>query len=74
MGRSAKMERKPQSIREKCSSWTEEGKIERDLHRPSVPLPRTAPPETLGWRLGAENQAMEVHSRERIKVSCVETT
>ena len=39
MGRPAKMEREPQSLGEKCSSWTEEGKAEREPHRPSVPLP-----------------------------------
>ena len=30
----------PQSLREKCGSWTAEGKAERkELHRPLVPLP-----------------------------------
>ena len=33
------LEAEPQSLREKCSSWIEEGKAERDLPRPSVPLP-----------------------------------
>ena len=38
-GRSAKMEREPQSLREKQSSQNEEGKGERELHRSSVSLP-----------------------------------
>ena len=29
----------PQSLGEKGSSWTEEGKAERELHKPSVPSP-----------------------------------
>ena len=28
-----------QSLKEKSSSWTEEGKEERELHRPSLPPP-----------------------------------
>ena len=36
MGRSARMEG-PQSLREEHSSPTEEGKTEREAHRPSVP-------------------------------------
>ena len=35
--RSARMEGEPQSLGEKCSCQTEEGKAERELHRPSVP-------------------------------------
>ena len=53
MGRSAKMEG-PQSFREKCSNWTDERKVERELHRQSVPPPRIPQPEKLGWGLGAE--------------------
>ena len=29
----------PQSLREKHSSWTEEGKVEREPHRPLKPPP-----------------------------------
>ena len=32
-------EGEPQSLREKCNSWTEKGKPEREFHRPSVALP-----------------------------------
>ena len=46
MGRSADT-KKPQSLREKCSSWIEEDKAEREPQRPSVPPPRTPQPEML---------------------------
>ena len=45
-------EGEPLSLRENCSSWTEEGKAERELHKPLVPPPRTPQPETLRWGLG----------------------
>ena len=57
-GRSAKREG-PQSLREKCSSWTEEGKAEREPHRPLVPPPKTSQLEMLKQRLGTETQAPE---------------
>ena len=63
MGRSAETE-VPQSLREKCSSWTEEGKAKRELQRPSVPPPRTPQPEMLRRELGSETQALEVRSRD----------
>ena len=63
MGRSAETE-VPQSLREKCSSWTEEGKSKRELQRPSVPPPRTPQPEMLRRELGSETQALEVRSRD----------
>ena len=63
----------PQSDREKHSSWTEEGKAEREPHRPSAPSPWTPQPETLRWGLSAETQALEVSSRKRTRVGCVET-
>ena len=62
-----------QSHREKCSNWTEEGKIETEPQRPSVPPPRTPRFEMLGFGLGAETQALEVSSRERTRVANVET-
>ena len=39
----------------------------------SAPLPQTPQPETLGQTLSAETQALEVDSRERTRVGCVET-
>ena len=41
MERSPRTEGEPQSLREKCSSRSEEGKVERKLQGPSVPLPGT---------------------------------
>ena len=63
-----------QSLRENHSSWTEEGKAEREPQRPLVPPPGTPQPEMLGRGLGTETQALEeVSSRERTRVRCVET-
>ena len=53
---------------------TEEGKAEREPHRPSVPPPRTPQSETVVWRLGTGTQAPEVSSREKTRVCQVETT
>ena len=72
MGRSAKTEG-PQSHQEKCSSWTEESKVEREPHRSCEPLLWTTPPEMLRRGLGHEIQALEVSSWERNSVGCVET-
>lgn len=55
------------SLIEKCSNLTEEGGVERELHRRLVPLPRISQPEPLG-----QNQAPKVSSGERTRVSCVE--
>ena len=44
---------------EKTAAARQEGKAERQLHRTSVPLPRTLQPEAL--RLGAEIPASEKH-------------
>jgi len=63
----------PQSLTEKCSSWTEEGKAQRKPHRPSVPPSRTPQPETLGMGLSVETQALEVSSGERSRVGGMET-
>ena len=63
----------PQSLGEKGSSWTEEGKAEKEPHRPSVPPPGTTQPETLGWELGTETWALEVCSGERTGVGCGDT-
>ena len=52
MGRSAEMEGN-KSLREKHSSWTEEGKAEREPHRPLVTPLRTPQPEKLGGVRGA---------------------
>ena len=66
------MEREPQSLREKHSSWNEEGKAESHTdhwhHRP-----RTPETEKLGWGLGTETQSPEVSSGERTRDGCVET-
>ena len=67
------MEKEPQSLREKQSSQLEEGKAEREPHRPLVPPPRKSQAETLWWELGAQTQASEVSSRERTRIGCVET-
>ena len=40
-GRLAGIEGETQSLGEKHSSWSEEGKAKRDLHRPSAPPPAT---------------------------------
>ena len=55
-------------LREKCSSWSEEGKAERESHKTLVP-----PTEMLGRGLGTATQAPEVSSRKRTRVGCVET-
>ena len=57
MGKSAGTEGYPQSLREKYSRWTEEG---REPHRPLIPSPRTPQPETLRQGQGTENQVLEV--------------
>ena len=49
MGRSAKTEG-PQSLREKQSSWTEEGKAEKEPHPPRASPLRTPQPEMLRLR------------------------
>ena len=72
MERSDEMEG-PQSLREKCSSWTEEGKAERKSQRPSVPLLRIPQPKRLRRGLGTETQAPEVSSGERSRIGYVET-
>ena len=63
----------PQNLREKCSSQTEEVKAERQQHNHWYFCPWTPQPETLWWGLGTETQALEVSSRERTSVGCVET-
>ena len=63
----------PQNHGEKCSSWTEEGKVEGEPHRSSAPLPRTPQPEMLGQGMCAETQPLEVSSRKRTRVGCVGT-
>ena len=63
----------PQSGQEKHSSWTEEGKVELEPHRSSAPPPWTPQPEMLRRGLSTETQALEVSSRERTRVGCVET-
>ena len=55
-------------LREKCSSWSEEGKAERESHKTLVP-----PTEMLERGLGTETRAPEVRSRKRTRVGCVET-
>ena len=72
MWRSAKTEG-PQSLREKHSRWTEEGKAEKEPQRPSVPPTQIPQPETLKRGLGTETQALDVSSGERTWVGCVET-
>lgn len=58
-----------QSLREKHSSWTEEGKAERELHRPWIPPPRTPQPENLSaTEQGTEIQAPDISSGERTRV------
>ena len=59
--------------KEKHSSQTEESKAKRELHRPSIPPSGIPQSETLGTGPGAETQSLEVSSRERIRVGCVET-
>ena len=57
------MEGEPQSLGEKHSSWSEEGKAEP--HRPSVPQPSAPQPETLcmGWALKLELQRSFLEKR-----------
>lgn len=62
-------EGEPQSLGVNHSSWTEEGKAKRELHRPLVPPPHT--PHQVG--LDAKTPASEVSSREKTRVECVET-
>ena len=64
------MGREPQSLREKRSSQTEDGKAEREPHRPwepppGAPLPGAPQPETLGQVLGSETWPSEVSPRKR---------
>ena len=47
---------------------------QRELHRPSVPLPGTPQPEMLRRGLGAKTQASEVSFGERTRVGYVKTT
>ena len=68
--RSAKMEA-TQSHREKHSSWTEEGKEEREPHQQLVRSPRLPQPETFGRGLGIETQVLGVSSGERTRTGCV---
>ena len=70
MGKSAAANRGPQSLEEKCSSQTEEGKTERELHRPLVPLPGPQP-KTIRLGMGAEIRVMWVSSGERTMVVCL---
>ena len=63
----------PQSLGEKHSSWTEEGKAEGAPHKPSVPLPGTSWTETLRRGLDAKTQVLRVTSWERTRVGCVDT-
>ena len=56
---------KPQ--REKCSSWTKEGKPERQPQNDQCHHPWTPQPEALKQRLGTETQAPEMSSRDKIK-------
>ena len=58
-GRLARME-DTHSLREKHSSQIQEGKADRDTHRPSVPLPWTPPPEKIRQGLGTETPSSEV--------------
>ena len=58
----------PQNLGEKCSSWSEEGKAERDTHRELAPPPGAPQPKTLGWGLGAETWVSEVSLREETRV------
>ena len=75
LGRSAGTEGELQSLGEERSNWFAEGKVERDLHRRSVP-PSTPWPETLicwgrrGWvqRLGLRRSNLE-----RTGAGCMET-
>ena len=64
----------PQSRGEKCSSWTEEGKAERQTHTDHLHHNSQTPqPEMLRRGLGTEIQTLEVSSGERTRVDCVET-
>ena len=50
----------PQGHQEKHSSWTENSKAERELHRSSEPLAWTPQLETLASGLDTETQAPDV--------------
>ena len=63
----------PQSFREKCSNWTDERKVERELHRQSVPPPRIPQPEMCGEGLSNKTQVLEISSGESTKFGCVKT-
>ena len=73
MGRWAKKEG-PQTLRKKRSCWTEEGKAERELHRPSV----SQPPDTTAWDAGGGTECPRsvlgkvLGLSERTRVGCVE--
>lgn len=71
MGKSARMEEDPQSLRENCSSQNDKGKTERELYRELVPPPWIPQPETLGLGLSAETQASDFRSWVRTRVDCV---
>ena len=50
----------------------DEGKAERQPHKPSVPPPGTQQPETLGWQLVTENHTFKVNYREMARLGYVE--
>ena len=54
MRKSARTDREPQSLGEKCSNPSEEGKAKREPQRTSVPLPGKPQPKTLRQGLGTE--------------------
>ena len=66
-GRSAETEG-PQSLREKHSRWTEEGKAQRVTQTISTTIPRHHSLRCLGR--GSQTQALEVSSQERTRVGC----
>ena len=72
LGRSARTKGESQSLREKCSCWTEEGKAERAAQTIGT-LPQMPQPEMLGQGLGTQTQPREVNSGERTRFGYVET-
>ena len=77
MGRSAGTEGALRSLRGECSNQFAAARMERDLHKCSVPPLCTPQPETricqCWWGLGAEPQASEIRPGERTGVGCMET-
>ena len=71
MGRADEIEG-PQILREKHSSWNEEGKAERESEAIGTTRPRY-PSLRCSGGLGDQTQALEVSSRERTTVGGVET-